>query len=658
MKIKSYLAEYGPRLLSQGYPIVPIKPGTKYPGFDGWQKTKADQIVLDRWLGNGFSRGGVGILTRNLPAVDLDVQDAEVIEKLVNWCEINIGSTVRRVGSAPKQLLVFRTDEPFAKVASNKYVDFEGKEHKVEILGDGQQFVAYATHPDTRQPYRWVSDLDLADTAPGDLPVITEAQARALIEYFEGIRPADWSIVEPASASRRTDFSVPDPERMLSNAKSKVEISSRQLERALSYLDPDMRMHGWVRVGMALFHQYDGEHEGFRIWDEWSAKGSKYSAKEMRSRWRSFEADLRSTNPVTAASIIREARREGWEQKEEAPAAPATKFGLIHAKDVIAKLGPINWRIKGFLEEDTTGLFFGDPGSYKSFIALDMAFHVAAGKDWHGNEVKQGTVIYIAGEGHGGLARRFAAWQKHHGIDLSNVPLYASEQAAQFYNRESAVQVIAAINAIAKFTGPPAMIVIDTLARNFGPGDENSNNDMGLFLNHVDGLLRARFGATVAIVHHTGHSHKERARGATALKGGMDFEYRIETVGEGMLACMTCTKMKDAREPSQLWLEGLEVVVGEFEDDEITSLVFAKSGPPVEEEPPLKGKQADLFQIIAAEAPVERDTLRNVVLKGGVFETPDQFRNALQQLKKKGVVIENDGWINTEDAFFAAKGAE
>ncbi|MBO6510140.1 MAG: AAA family ATPase [Roseibium sp.] len=659
MKRKSFLAEYGPRLLSKGYPIVPIKPGTKYPGFDGWQKTEADETKLARWLGNGFKRGGVGVLTRELPAVDLDVQDPDIVEQLVEWCEDNLGQTVRRVGSAPKQLLVFRTDEPFAKVASDKYGDFEGREHKVEILGDGQQFVAYATHPDTRQPYEWVSELGLADTDPDDLPTITEPQARALVEFFESIKPDDWEVIEPAGKTRHVDTSIPEPERVLTHAKPKVDIATSRLEGALSYLDPDMRMHGWVRVGMALFHQYGGDQEGFRIWDEWSAHGAKYEPKEMRARWRSFEADLSNTNPVTVASIIRDARANGWAPKKEAPAAPASKFALIHAKDVLAKLGPINWRIKGFLEENTTGLFFGDPGSFKSFIALDMAFHVAAGKDWHGNAVKQGTVIYIAGEGHGGLARRFAAWEKHHGIDLSTVPLYASEQAAQFYNHESAVQVVSAINAIAKFTGAPAMIVIDTLARNFGPGDENSNNDMGQFLNHVDGLLRARFGATVAIVHHTGHTHKQRARGATALKGGMDFEYRIESVGAGMVACMTCTKMKDAREPADQWFEGTEIHVGGFDgDEEITSLIFEKSAPPVAEEPSLKGKQAELFEIIVREVPLDRETLRNVVLSEGVFETPDQFKRALQELKKKGVVIENDGWISTEDAFFAEGATE
>lgn len=211
--------------------------------------------------------------------------------------------------------------------------------------------------------------------------------------------------------------------------------------------------------------------------------------------------------------------------------------------------------------------------------------------------------------------------------------------------------MIAAINAIASVSGPPALIVIDTLARNFGPGDENSNTDMGRFLNHVDGLLRARFGATVAIVHHTGHSHKDRARGATALKGGMDFEYRIETVGAGLLARMTCTKMKDAREPEELWLEGREVCVGSFGEEDITSLVFEGRRAPGAEEPPLKGKQAELHALIGAEAPLDRETLRRICLADGLFKTADQVKRGLQELKKKGLVVEEGGRIRTGDPF-------
>ncbi|QAX31301.1 PriCT-2 domain-containing protein [Leisingera sp. NJS204] len=307
----SFLKTYGQRLLDQGYPIIPIKRGYKFPwGLDAWQTTQADQNRLGKWLSNGFADGGVGVLTKLLPAVDLDVRDAGVIEQLVAWCELNIGPTVQRVGDAPKLLLAYRTDKPFPKVASAKYADFLGIEHKVEILGDGQQFVAFAQHPDTGRPYEWITEQTLADVPAADLPVITEEDARNLIAYFESIIPDDWEKVETAPSTRIVDLSVPEAERVLAHSKPKVQISETKLRSELSVLDPDMRMHDWVRVGMALYHQFDGDEGGFHLWDEWSAAGVKYEPHKIRARWRSFEADLRSQNPVTVATILQMAKQE------------------------------------------------------------------------------------------------------------------------------------------------------------------------------------------------------------------------------------------------------------------------------------------------------------------------------------------------------------
>ncbi len=652
----SFLRTYGQRLLDQGYPIIPIKRGYKFPrGISDWQRIEANETRLNKWLANGFADGGVGIQTRHFPAADLDVRDADIIDQLVAWCEANIGPTVQRVGQAPKILLAYRTDKPFPKIASGKYVDFLGLEHKVEILGDGQQFVAFADHPDTGKPYEWVSKKTLADIPAADLPTITEDQARDLVAFFESIVPDDWELVENAPTSKLVDQSIPEAERVLAHAKPKVDVTTIQLRKALSYLDPDIRMNEWVRYGMGLFHQYDGDHEGFDLWDEWSSGGSKYNETEMAARWRSFEANLATTNPVTAATIIHAARQARAQKVEDSAPKSKAKFALIHAQDVLAKLGPINWQITGFLEQNTTGLLFGDPGSFKSFIALDMAFHVAAGRDWHGRPVKQGPVIYIAGEGHGGLARRFAAWERHHGVGLADLPFYVSQQAAQFYDTAAAKEVVEAVNEIADHSSTPALIVIDTLARNFGGGDENSNTDMGVFLNHVDGLLRAKFGATVMIVHHTGHSHKERARGATALKGGMDFEFRVEKAGDDISARVVCTKMKDAKEPDDVWFKGREVLVGDFEED-MTSLVFDQSEAPMREvKSELKGKQAALFATIEQEAPVDRNTLREIVLSEGTFDNSDQFKRALQELKKKELVSEFEGRVGVMDPFFAGQ---
>jgi hypothetical protein len=652
----SPLAIQGPTLLARGYPIVPIKPGTKHPGMRRWQSIVATEEALAGWLANGHAKGGVGVLTKHFPAIDLDVRDPEIIDKLVQWCADRGIQGPMRVGEAPKLLIACRTDEPFSKVSSAKYTDFAGQEHKVEVLGDGQQYVAYATHPDTGRPYEWVSERDLAETNPQDLPLLTLAQALELCAYAESIFPDDWERVGEGVAG---DLSA-EPIDALLYAKPAVDIPTTKLQAAIDKLDPDMLMADWVRVGMGLHHQFNGSGEGFAIWDMWSAGGSKYNEREMRNRWKSFKADLR-TNPTTAATILEMAKRaqpsvDGFEAVTVKGEKPKQTFKMVHAADVLAKLGPIDWLVNGFLERNTTGMLFGDPGAFKSFLALDMALCVAAGTSWHDRKVEGGPVAYIAGEGHGGLARRFAAWQQDRGVSIADLPFYVSEQPARLYDAENAKLVTQAVDAIARQHGKPRMVVIDTLARNFGPADENSNADMGVFIHHVDTLLRLRYGATVVIVHHSGHSQKQRARGATALKGGMDFEYRVERADGALSTSLICTKMKDAKEPEQVWFEGREVVVGSLEDEDMTSLVFDRTAAPVEPELELKGHEKTIYDIIENEAPIERKTLYEIAKRENPDMTPKAPGDALRRLIKREKVHEADGVLVTMDAFFQPEG--
>lgn len=93
---------------------------------------------------------------------------------------------------------------------------------------------------------------------------------------------------------------------------------------------------------------------------------------------------------------------------------------------------------------------------------------------------------------------------------------------------------------------PPKLIIIDTLARNFGPGSENSTEDMSLFINHVDTHLRIKFHCTVLLVHHTGHGAVERGRGSSALKAAVDTEYCMSKNQQGTVINLSCTKNKDA----------------------------------------------------------------------------------------------------------------
>ncbi len=633
----SFLDTLGSKLLANNYDVIPIAEGCKFPkGLADWKNVKADPQKIKEWSERGFT--GIGVLAKNTPAIDIDVHDPEIVRKLTLFCQKEFGLAPIRVGKAPKTLLVYKTDSPFTKLSSPTYEDALDTKHKLEILGEGQQFVSFHVHPETGKPYKWVDDIDITKIKKEDLPSLSRARAEKLLDYFSTIIPDDWIQVRSSKVEAKSeDFDS------FENFKNPADISTEKVIKAINYLDPDCSYDQWVKIGMALYHQYKGSELGFEIWDEWSSQGDSYQNGETKNKWKTFKENLNTTNPITFASVIRWAREVYDSRKKE----KHTSLELIHASKLIDKLGSINWLVKNFIESDTTGILFGDPGSYKSFLAMDIALHCVTGREWHGNAIKQGSVVYLAGEGHGGLARRLAAWTKKYDENLEDHPFYFSQHAVDIYDKESAIETSKAIEATLD-GDTPKLIVIDTLAKNFGSGDENSTSDMNVFIAHVDQLLRAKFNCVVLLVHHTGHKNKERARGAMALKGAVDFEYRIEKPNN-LIAQMTCTKMKDAIEPQSVFFQGESIQLGIDEDEEISSLVFNLSDAPIQKEEPLKGKQKLIFDLIP-EKGIQIEALKDRSLDTEICNL-ENFRKLFYKLKKNNSVVENDGFVEKVDFF-------
>lgn len=343
-----------------------------------------------------------------------------------------------------------------------------------------------------------------------------------------------------------------------------------ELRQALYFVDPDDR-NTWIRMGQAL--KTLGE-PGFALWDEYSQRSTKYDATDQRKRWDGFAATQTSYRAVFV-----EAQRGGWLNplsRGAAPvggAVPAAQparggFRFDDVAELVADIKPIQWLVRDYIEQDSLVLIYGPPGSAKSFAAVDFAACVATGHPWQGHAIqKPGPVFYLAGEGHNGLARRFRAWEVAHDTQIPKGMLWKSSSAAQMLVEES---VIAVADAIWELSGkgerPPALIVIDTLARNFGPGDENSTADMSAFIAAVDKYLIQPWRCAVIIVHHSGHN-QDRARGSSALKAAVDAEHEITRDEAGNIQLRT-TKMKDAEIPGEklLRLRGVELP-GVFDED-------------------------------------------------------------------------------------------
>lgn len=239
--------------------------------------------------------------------------------------------------------------------------------------------------------------------------------------------------------------------------------------------------------------------------------------------------------------------------------------------ELITDLKAPSWIIKGVIEQDCIAVVYGAPGDGKSFIAMDMAASVATGTDWHGKRTTQGAVFYIAGEGQNGLARRFKAWEIARGISLKDAPLAISSTPIGLDDPVSAVKVKLAVTDMAeRLQQKPALIVVDTLARNFA-GDENSSKDMSTFVRAMDSL-RHHWKASILIVHHTGKDTTKGARGSSVLKAAVDTEYSV-TMDENKIIALQAHKMKEGELPTLMAfkLQGVKLPIVDEDGNDIRS---------------------------------------------------------------------------------------
>jgi hypothetical protein len=307
-----YLAKYGRAIIENGYLIVPIVKGSKAPGLGHpakkWSNIRANDAKLQEWIDKGFGGNGVGILSSRSPGVDMDCQDTDLVAQLREFVVARLGETIERVGLAPKTLLVYRADTQFPKVNSSVFVDSMGRTAKLEVLGDGQQFVALHVHPDTKKPYRWKDKNGVHNTPLMDLPEITRDDAEAIREEFERLcRERGWP--EKKTISRLSgDIDRNDP--FIHDAPKVTDLSDAEIRARLLLVPNADEYETWLQVGMALYHQYDGSQEGLDLWHEWSSTAGNYDSKVLDAKWGSFDVEGKKRPPMTARLILKLAGAE------------------------------------------------------------------------------------------------------------------------------------------------------------------------------------------------------------------------------------------------------------------------------------------------------------------------------------------------------------
>lgn len=293
---KNSTTELRLKLLAAGYDPVPA--AGKRPLLKDWQKIEILPDTIRGWEASP-NLSNTGIRCGQVVAIDIDILDGGLSERVKNLALQMLGDTsLVRIGRAPKQLMVYRSSAPARKRSVSSAPDMGA--HKIEILGEGNQFIAFGVHPDTLQPYAW------PEASPLDVPVhmLPEVTAEA-VEAF--LAAAGEMIGAKAKAAPEAAPEAPSNRSPLANGlNSFPPADQEEVLEALYGIPGDLEYDEWIRVGFAL-HAALGP-SGFNHWAAWSARSSKNVPDVTAKKWPSF-AQNRQINPATLFYI---ARDHGW----------------------------------------------------------------------------------------------------------------------------------------------------------------------------------------------------------------------------------------------------------------------------------------------------------------------------------------------------------
>jgi len=284
------------------------------------------------------------------------------------------------------------------------------------------------------------------------------------------------------------------------------------------------------------------------------------------------QAPITSEQEITMPERLKERPQEATAPAIQEPTQPATAAPDVEQKAQRRTMTleawddirdePVEWLVDRVIPKKGFVALYGPPGSFKSFIALDIAAAIARDAEWMGQQAQpsdNGAVIYIAGEGHGGIGARIKACRIHHQIE-QGIPIYFLRH--QINLRSSADDISSLMYAIKELKDAIKikvdLIVIDTLARAFGGGNENSSEDMGAFITSC-GFLQEEFQAALLVIHHSGKDAAKGLRGHSSLLGAVDTELELIRFEDQPKGVLTVSKQKDGEDGLRFGFQMVEI---------------------------------------------------------------------------------------------------
>jgi hypothetical protein len=344
------------------------------------------------------------------------------------------------------------------------------------------------------------------------------------------------------------------------------------------------------------------------------------------------------------------------------PLRPATdRSRLLYCADINALSDP-DYLIEDFLPDQGVFIVYGQPGSKKGFVVLDIALTVGAltadevkrgiKLPWHGRDVDHGAVVYVWSEGQSGIKKRVTAWRQMrqrlhvgHSLAIIDTPVNLRDPASIDALTEDVAETSDALGL------PVKLIILDTIARCSGNANINAPGEMSEL---VDGLerLKTKTGAVVLGVHHEGKEASRGMMGATTLKGAIDAEFKVTS--DGQIVTVEGGKTKDDA-PADLSFETRVVDVVDpvtrqpmltKKGKRVTTLTLETTDKPATRPsaPKLSDTQANARQaflnwLIDHEAKsMPLDQWTPVLTSGGIVDDRKRAKEVRDALDRKGLI--------------------
>lgn len=298
--------------------------------------------------------------------------------------------------------------------------------------------------------------------------------------------------------------------------------------------DPARGQHSaWDLVRLHKFTRLDAGSEGLPVVDRPSHRAMVQLAEscpEIRASRSS--AELEDLGELPDAGDL------GGQSKVNA--GSPSRFTVYSASE-FSSGAPLEWLVRRVLPRAELAVIFGESGSGKSFLALDICAAITRGIEWRANRTVRGGVVYVCAEGARGFKARLRAYAHEHKVGLAELPAVIAD-APNLLEPKDAAALITSVKAWVAEHGQVDVVVLDTMAAVSPGGNENSSETVGLILSHCK-LLSKETGALVVLIHHSGKDSTKGARGWSGLRAAADAEIEITRNGDYRAAAIT--KLKD-----------------------------------------------------------------------------------------------------------------